>query len=441
MESYNLVSFLGIFLLLGFAWLCSSNRRKMNWRVIFWGVTLQLLFAFFIFVLPVGSRFFLFLNDGVVQVLNCSLKGAEFLFGRLAVPPAQQGEGGKESLGFILLFQGLPPIIFFAALMEIFYFLRVMPLVIRGFATIFTKLMRVSGAESLCVSSNIFVGIESSLTVRPYLDAMTASELTTILTAGMATIASSVLGTYVLFLKDQFPAIAGHLISASVLSAPAALVMSKIIFPETETPKTLGFAVKVEVERRRSIFEAIVHGANAGGRLVLGICVLLLAFLSLVALINLFLGKGGGWLNGLVGWKFNWTLEGILGYLFYPFALIIGVPLSDAGQVSRLLGERIVVTELKAYQDLAGLLKDNVLRNPRSAVISAYALCGFAHVASLAIFVGGISALAPKRTADLAALGLRALFAAVLACLLTAAVAGTFFTESSILFWGGVNLG
>ncbi|MFH1940672.1 MAG: nucleoside transporter C-terminal domain-containing protein [bacterium] len=433
METYNLVSLAGICVLLGFAWLCSAHKKLLNWRVILWGTGLQLVIAFFIFIVPVGAKVFLFINDLVIKVLESATAGSRFLFGRLAILPGRTSADGETSLGFILAFQGLATIVFFAALMGILYYLKIMPLFIRGFAFIFSKLMRVSGAESLCVSSNIFVGSESVLTIRPHLDRMTKSELTTILTAAMATVASNVMATYVFMLQNLFPTIAGHLVSASILSAPAALVMSKILMPETETPETLGVNVKPEYARESNIIEAIINSAQAGVKLIVGICALLLAFLGLVALLDLIMGGVGDAINNVTGLHIEWTLKSLLGYLFYPFTLIIGVPASDAAHIAKLIGERSVVTEITAYQDLAVILQKNILQHPRSAIICTYALCGFAHVASLAIFIGGISALAPKRTKDLSILGPRALLAATLACLMTAAVAGAFFNEGSIL--------
>jgi CNT family concentrative nucleoside transporter len=437
MDIYNLVSFTGIFVLLGFAWLLSAEKRNMNWRVIFWGVGLQILIAAFIFVVPAGTKVFLVINDVVVKVLESASAGAQFVFGPLAIPPGQQSETGEKSLGFILAFQAFPTIIFFSALIAILYYLKVMPLIIRAFAYVFTRLMRISGAESLVAASNIFVGIESSLTVRPYLGEMTRSELCTVLTACMATVASNVLALYVLSLEPQFPRIAGHLVSASLLSAPAALVMSKIILPESDTPKTLGVHVQPFYEKEASLFEAIINGANAGVKMIVGIVALLIAVLGLVALVDLVLATVGANVNPLLGLEGQWSLKAILGYIFYPFTLILGVPLSDARQIAQIIGERVIVTEVTAYGDLATALEKNLLQYPeRSAVVTTYALCGFAHFASMAIFVGGISALAPGRTRHLAAVGLRALLAATLACLLTACVAGMFFTQgkASILF-------
>ncbi len=436
MDIYNLVSFSGIFVLIGFAWLLSRDRRNMNWKVIIWGVALQILIAVFVFVVPVGAKVFLFVNDIVIKVLESSSAGAKFVFGRLALAPGQTNEAGETSLGFILAFQAFPTIIFFSALISILYFFKIMPLIVRGFAYVFTKLMRISGAESLVAASNIFVGIESTLTVKPYLNKMTRSELCTILTAGMATIASSVLALYVLSLKAVFPTIAGHLVSASLLSAPAALAMSKIIFPESERPETLGIQVRPYYEKDKSFFEAIINGANAGVKMIVGIVALLIAVLGLVALVDLLLSALGTKINLVFGFEGEWSLKAIMGYIFYPFTLILGIPPADAGEISKIIGERTIVTEVAAYRDLATALEQNLLQHPRSAVIATYALCGFAHLASMAIFVGGVCALAPAKTSDIARVGLRALLAATLACLLTACVAGTFFTEGSILLGG-----
>ena len=433
MDIYNLVSFAGIFILLGFAWLLSANRRNMNWRVIGWGIGLQILIAVFIFVVPVGSDIFLVVNDVVVKLLDTASAGVKYVFGRLALPPGQINDAGEESLGPILAFQVFPTIIFFSALIAILYYFGVMSLVIRGFAYVFTKLMRISGAESLVASSNIFVGIESTLTLKPYLSRMTASELCTILTTGMATVASNVLALYVFSLQAVFPTIAGHLVSASLLSAPAALVMSKIIFPESESPETLGVHVRPFYEKENSLFEAIINGANAGVKMIVGIVALLIAVLGLVALVDLILSALGAKVNLLFGFESQWSLKAIFGYIFYPFTLVLGIPLSDASVVSKIIGERLIVTEVVAYQDLAVALEQNLLQHERSAVITTYALCGFAHLASMAIFVGGISALAPDRTRNIGGVALRALVAATLACLMTACVAGTFFTKESIL--------
>lgn len=394
------------------AWLFSANRRLLNWRVIFWGTVLQLIFAAFIFLAPGSRSLFLWLNDAVIKLLAAAEAGQKFVFGALGT--------GETNLGFILAFQAFPIIIFFSALMALLYYWGIMPRIISVFAWLFTRLMRVSGAESLCTASNIFVGIESLTAIRPYIARMTRSEYCTILTAGMATVASSTMGIYVLFLKDVFPGIAGHLISASILSAPAALVMSKIIVPETETPETLNEHLKILSTEDAGAMDAIVNGAMAGLKLVGGIIALLIAFLGMLALADMLLG----WISGQFG--HGLSLSGVLGRVFMPFALLVGVPLEDASFAGNLLGLRLVATEVPAYKELAVAMTTGKLLHPRSAVIIAYALCGFAHVASLAIFVGGTVALAPERRKEIVAVGFRALAAATLACLMTAAVAGVF---------------
>jgi CNT family concentrative nucleoside transporter len=422
MTRYHLISFVGMFVLLGFAWLCSCNRRCMNWRLILVGIGLQLALGAFLFMVPAGRLFFVGVSGAVDTLLAAASKGATFVFGVLALGPGQTDDALGTSLGFILGFQALPTIIFFSALVSVLYYIRVFPLLIRGFAFVFTGLMRISGAESLCAASNIFVGVESSLTVKPHLDRMTRSELCTVLTVGMATVASNVLAVYVFKLSTTFKLIAGHLVSASILSAPAALVMSKILVPETGEPETLGVHVRPHYERDNSVFEAVINGANNGARLVLGIITLLIAVLGIVALLNTLLGS-----------VFGVSLEEILGAIFYPFARILGVQAGDAVVVAELLGERAVATEIPAYQHLADAMAMGTIRDPRSALIATYALCGFAHIASLAIFVGGVAALSPSRTRDLAAVGGRALLAATLACLMTACVAGVFPMDQSIL--------
>jgi CNT family concentrative nucleoside transporter len=430
----NLVSLLGIALLLGVAWILSKHRKAINYRVIIGGLAIQSVVALCVFVVPFGTTVFLFVNDLVVQVLASATAGTKFLFGRLALGPGMTNEAGETSLGFFLAFQALPTVVFFAALVGVLYYVGVMPLLVKLFSRMFAALMRISGAESMCAASNIFVGVESTLVIRPYLGDMTRSELCTVLTAGMGTIASSMLAFYVMILRNEFPTIAGHLVSASILAAPGAVMMSKILYPETESPRTLGIRVDPYYEKETNIVEAIMNGATAGTKLVVGIAGLLLAFLGLVALVDLFLGALGTPLSRMVGTDIPLSLTTLLGYVFYPFVLIIGVPPVDAGIVARIIGERTILTEVVAYQDLARALAAQSLSDPRSAVVAVYALCGFAHVASMAIFVGGASALAPHRVKDLSAIGFRALVAATLSSMLTGAWAGVFSAHGSLLF-------
>jgi len=425
---YTSISGLGIVILLIVAWLFSPQKRLINWRLIGWGIVLQMIFAVFIFYIPAGSKLFVVLNDVVVKILDSATAGARFVFGPLAVPPGSE----EQSIGSILAFQSFPTIIFFSALMAILYYFNIIPWIIRGFAYIFTRLMRISGAESLSAASNIFVGIESAFTIKPHLKEMTRSELFTVLTVGMSTVASNVLAIYIFSLKEHFPMIGGHLISASFISAPAALIMSKLVMPERDVPATLGKDVKPHYEKESNVFSAIINGANSGVKLIVGIVALLIAIISLVELIDLFLG----WIGGFIGGNIDWSLKGLLGYVFYPFTAILGIPISDVDTISKIIGERVVVTEVTAYKDLAAAIASGTIQNPRTIVITTYALCGFAHVGSMAIFIGGIGALVPDRTGTLAKFGLRALVAATLACLMTGCIAGLFANENTILMSG-----
>jgi CNT family concentrative nucleoside transporter len=434
MDIYNLISFAGIFVFLFLGWIFSEDKSRVPFRLIGWGLAFQTCFILVLFLFPAGTSVFLWLNGAVVRVLDSASAGARFLFGPLALPPGATGENGEASLGFILAFQAFPSIVFFSALVSLLYFYRVLPFVIRKFAAFFSRILGISGAESLAATSNIFVGVESMLTVRPYMERMTRSELATVLTAGLATVASNVLGLYVFCLKDTFPNIAAHLISASFISIPAAVILSKLLVPERENPETLGQSVAFEKPKEATALEAIMKGAEAGMKLILSISALLLAVLSLVALADLVIGGVGAHLNVLFSIEVDWSLRGLFGYLFYPVTLVLGVPLEDAGPVSRILGERIIVTEVGAYRDLARALAEGALSHPRSAVIASYVLCGFTHVASLSIFVGGAAAIAPKKARELSSLGLRCLYAATLATLVTGSVAGTFLTRQSLLF-------
>ncbi|MCA9395477.1 MAG: nucleoside transporter [Candidatus Omnitrophica bacterium] len=431
MEWQNFISLGGMVALIFLAYACSQDRRHVNWHIVVWCIGFQLLIAWFLFVVPSGVRLFHLLNEGVILLIESSNAGARFLFGALAVPPGGSGPAGEESLGFIFAFQVFPSIVFFSSLMSILYFWRVLPFLIKLFSRLFTKLMNVSGAEALCAASNIFVGIESVTTVRPYLREMTRSELCVVLTAGMATVASNVLAVYVLSLREVFPNIAGHLISASLLSAPAAVMMAKLLYPEDGQPVTRGIDVDPHYDKDGSFFEAVINGAQAGVKLIVGICALLIAILGLVALTDQLLGVVGRQL--LPG--SSWSLAGICGVVFYPFTVLMGIPLDDAGVLSKVIGARLIVTELTAYQNLASVIKAGSVVHERSVVITTYALCGFAHVASLAIFIGGVSALVPEKTRDLSAVAARSLLAATLACLMTGCVAGLFFVgRGSVLF-------
>jgi concentrative nucleoside transporter, CNT family len=421
---YHFISALGLVVFAAIAWLFSDNKRKVAWKTIGYGLLLQLAIGLMIFRLPVSHQVLLWINNAVLALLDATKSGTQFLFGPLAASPGEPG-----SIGFILLFQVLPVAIFFSAFTSVLYYLRVLQLLVRAFAWIFYRTLKISGAESLCGAANIFLGVESALVIRPYLDKMTRSELLTVLTTGMGTVASSTLGIYVVVLIGVFPQIAGHLISASVLAIPAAIVTAKLLVPETAIPVTAASVPKEDQSARpRNLMSAVIDGAMDGLKLAAGISALLIAVLGLVSLVDKALGLVSSW----AGLASPITLVKTLSWLFYPFAFLLGLQSSDIPMAARLLGERVILTEVVSYGDLAGLVTSGQLSDPRSLVILSYALCGFAHVASIAIFVGGTAALAPSRKDELASLGWRALLAATLATLMTGCVAGIFSSGEGI---------
>jgi concentrative nucleoside transporter, CNT family len=419
------ISALGFVVLTALAWLCSENRKAISWRTVAWGLGLQLLIGVLVFRLPGSRHLFLGLNDAVLALLDSSKSGTRFLLGPLAAEPGEAG-----SIGFILAFQVLPVVIFFSAFTAALYHLGVVQPVVRLFARIFHRTLGISGAEALYGASQIFVGIESALMVRPYLERMTRSEFLMLLTTGMCNVASSTLGLYVAFLKGVFPLIAGHLLSASMLSIPAGVVMAKMFVPETRPPETLADVPPDDPASRSSnLMAAIIAGATDGLKLAAGVAALLIAMLGLVALLDRLLALPSAWLS----LPQPLTLATILSWAFYPLAALLGIPLADVPTAAHLLGERVILTEVVSYQEMARLASAGAFVAPRTVVILSYALCGFAHVASVAIFVGGMAALVPSRRDELASLGWRALLAATLATLMTACVAGIFTTGEGVL--------
>ncbi|MBI5573948.1 MAG: NupC/NupG family nucleoside CNT transporter [Elusimicrobia bacterium] len=427
----RLISVLGTVVLVGIAWLFSMNRKKINWKTVAVGITLQVILALIVLVSPPGRWFFSKMNDVIVKMLSFSEDGARFLFGNLVANYIPVGV--LENYNFVatikavayggafFAFSVLPTIIFFSSLMSVMYYLGVMQLIVLAFAKVMTKFMDVSGAESLSCSANIFVGqTEAPLLVRPFISTMTKSELLAVMTGGMATVAGGVMAAYVGMLKDYFPSIAGHLLTASVMSAPAALVMAKIILPETEESKTAGI-VKIHYEKTdANIIDAAANGATVGLQLALNVAGCLIAFLSLLARLNFLIGWTGG-LFGVAGL----SLQKIFGFIFAPLAWIMGVPWKDCFIIGNLMGVKTAVNEFVAYFDFAVFIKENpgVLAE-RSMIIVTYALCGFSNFLSIAIQIGGIGALAHNRRHDLAKLGLWAVLAGSLACFMTATIAG-----------------
>ena len=559
----NLISFLGIFVFIFLAWTLSEDRRRFPWRVVLWGLGLQ--FTFAILVLSSwspGAQLFLRLNDVFNALLNFSKEGALFVFGSMG---ATQGNGGVLTLqeyltrlgaqssdpavqaavrtgtvpGFFLAFQVLTTIIFFSALLSILYYLGVMQKVVMFFAKIMEHTMKVSGAEALSNSANIFVGqTEAPLVVRPYLEKMTRSELNAIMVGGFANTAGGVLGAYILMLSGYFPNIAAHLISASILSAPAAFIVAKVMVPERDKPLTVGDAQPDTPSDDANLLDAAANGSSVGLQLTLNVIGMLFSFVAIIAMVNMMVGWLGGffgstqgllvldaalaaiavgvalvyrlgkvsdtilWLSlfavlaayggtkvlapgaarvvGLVGlalwlpilvgsirkvFPFKVALIGvvaalgianlsyvifgplgsgtslslqlILGWLHWPVAFVMGTPVQDCLVVGRMLGEKLILTEFVAYADLAGHLQavrqGTATMDPRSIVITSYALSGFANFVSIAIQIGGISPLAPSRRQEIARLGLRAMIGGAITSYIIACVAGAFYSGSSML--------
>jgi CNT family concentrative nucleoside transporter len=429
----NLVSLVGCVALCALAWLLGGCRRPFPSRTVVGAGSLLLALGMAVFWLPPMRVVLLLLNRLVLALLDAAGAGALYLFGPLALAPGRSTPGGEPSVGFVLATQVLPAVVFFASLMAALYHVGALQPVVRVLGRLFHRTLGLSGAEALAGSANVFFGVESAAAVRPYLERMTRSELLTLLTCGMSTVASTTLAIYVLFLRDPFPGIAGHLISASLLSVPAAALMAKLILPETGDPETRGDVPAVAPgERHGNVMAALAAGAMEGLKLAAGIATLLIAVLGLVAVVDLALARGSG---ALLGAEPPLDLSRLLGWLFTPLAWLLGIDPAEVPAAASLLGERIIRTEVVAYQDLAGLASDATI-STRTMVILSYALCGFAHVASMGIFVGGFAALAPARRDDLAALGPRALLGATLATLLTGALAGLFFAGQSGLLGG-----
>ena len=422
---YRFVAFAG-FLIVGFiAWL-TGRRSSVNWKTIAGSFVLAWVLGVLTFWLPWSRQALSGLNAILIAILNVYQKGNIFLFGPLAIGPGQTLPDGTASIGFVLAMQVLPAVIFFSAVVSGLYYLKIMPAIVRGFAWLFYRMMRISGAEALSASANIFVGIESSLTIRPHLAALTPSELLTVLTCMMATVASTVMAIYVIALQGVFPEIAGHLVSASIISIPCAILISKLTLPEDRQPNTLGDVPSTaeepdspedDTKAPSNLIAALIEGGMQGVQMAVGIATLLIVFLGLEALVDLGLG-----LFPQVG-EASLSLNRILGWATWPFTVLMGLRPEEWQTASQILGARFVETEVAAYFKLAAVQGTDSL-SPRSLIVMTYALCGFVHIASMGIFVGGLSALIPSRIQDISRLGFRALWTAFLATVLTGCIAG-----------------
>jgi len=401
----RVVSAFGLFVMIAFAWSMSSHRWRVNWRLVAMGLLLQFAFAWLTLRTEAGRMTFDALGVLFSKILDFVDAGSVFVF-------------GKSFQSFYFAFKVLPTIIFFSSLMSVLYYMGLMQRMVQAMAFVMQRTMRTSGAESLSAAANIFVGqTEAPLVIRPYIARMTNSELMAIMVGGFSTIAGGVLAAYVGMGID-----AGHLMTASIISAPAGLLIAKVLQPEVDQPDTLGSAETKLPQSNSNVIEAAAEGASEGLKLALNVAAMLIAFLGLIAMLDWMLTSLGQFYFGQ-----KWSLAALLGYLFSPLAWLIGVPRQDCVHVGELLGIRMVANEFIAYEQLSEWTKHpdlGVTLSERSRVLLTYALCGFANFGSIGIQIGGIGALAPERRSDLARLGLRAMLGGTLACLMTACVAG-----------------
>lgn len=405
----KIVSVVGLFSMVGFAWLLSSHRSKIPWRIVGGGLLLQFVLALLVLKTVPGQMVFDQMGKIFNSLLDCVDVGSQQVF-------------GPTYTDHFVAFKVLPTIIFFSSLLSMLYYLGVIQIIVQAAAWLMQKTLKTSGAESLSAAANIFVGqTEAPLIVKPYIESMTQSELMSVMVGGFATIAGGVFAAYIGMGIDP-----GHLMTASVISAPAALLIAKVMQPEVEEPKTLG-TVRVEFEQTATnLIEAAGNGAIEGLRLCLNVGAMLLTFIALVTVINVFVG----WLGGVCGFGDDWTLQRMLGVVFFPFAWLMGIPAGECWLAGELLGTKMVLNELLAYQQLGEIIKSDAEAehaarlSDRSVTILTYALCGFANFSSIGIQLGGIGGMAPMRQSDLARLAFRAMLGGTLAAFMTACIAG-----------------
>ncbi|MGL5082111.1 MAG: NupC/NupG family nucleoside CNT transporter [Microcoleaceae cyanobacterium] len=397
----RLVSLLGILTFIAIGYLMSSSRSSIRWRPVLWGFALQFIIAIFVLKIPGAYLVFDAIGQIITRFLDFTVEGSKFVFGE-----------SYDQHPFA--FKVLPTIVFFSSFISILYYLGILQQIVKIAAWIMLKTARTSGAESLSNAANVFVGMtEAPLLVKPFISTMTKSELNTIMTGGFATVAGGVLAAYI-----SFGISAQDLITASVMAAPCALGVSKLLYPETEKPETAG-KLELEIEKTAvNVIDAAAGGAIEGAKLAINISALMIAFIALIALLNSILGWFGSWF----GFP-QLSLDSILGMLLYPVAILMGIPISDASQVAALLGKKIVLNEFIAYIDLVELVKNNAI-SERATRIVTFALCSFANIGSIGIQIGGLSGIAPERRGEIAELGIRAMVGGVLANLIVASTAG-----------------
>ena len=405
----RVISLLGLVVMMGLAWAMSEHKKQVNLRVVWGGLLLQLVLAVFILKTSIGAAIFQSIGDFFTATLGFVDAGTSLVF-------------GEEYVHHFFAFKVLPTIIFFSSLMSILYYLGIIQKVVEAFAYVMQRTLGTSGSETLAAAANIFVGqTEAPLMVRPYISSMTKSELMALMVGGFATIAGGVLVAYAGMGID-----AGHLVAASVISAPAALLISKLMIPETAQSVTLGHVELTVEEKHANIVDAATKGALDGMKLTLNVVAMLIAFLGLVALVDATLGLIGGWIGTLFGYNWHWSLAALFGYVFAPFAYLLGIPWADCFYAGELLGKKMVLNEFIAYAQMMEWSQPDsgVVLSERSTLILTYALCGFANFGSVGIQIGGIGGIAPERRAELALLGIRAMIGGTLAMMMTACIAG-----------------
>ena len=405
----RVISLLGLVVMMGLAWAMSEHKKQVRLRVVWGGLLLQFVLALFILKTSIGAAIFQSIGDFFTATLGFVDAGTSLVF-------------GEEYLHHFFAFKVLPTIIFFSSLMSILYYLGIIQKVVEAFAYIMQRTLGTSGSETLSAAANIFVGqTEAPLMVRPYISSMTKSELMALMVGGFATIAGGVLVAYAGMGID-----AGHLVAASVISAPAALLISKLMIPETEQSVTLGHVELSVDEKHANVVDAATNGALDGMKLTLNVVAMLIAFLALVALVDAILGLIGGWIGTLFGYNWHWSLAALFGYVFAPFAYLLGIPWADCFYAGELLGKKMVLNEFIAYAQMMEWSQPDsgVVLSERSTLILTYALCGFANFGSVGIQIGGIGGIAPERRTELAILGIRAMIGGTLAMMMTACVAG-----------------
>lgn len=413
--------FIGLLAFLLIAFLLSENKKKIDWKIVTYGVIFQIILAYLILEVEFVNQIFGYIAKLFEAAYNVATEGSAFIFGERLVK--------NNEMGFIFAFRIIPTIIFFSALSSLLYYLKILPFIVKLFSKLMQKIMNLTGAESLSAASNIFLGhTEAPLVVKPYIPKMTRSELHTLIVGGFATITGSVLAALLGVLASNDPVMrefwAKHFLTASVISAPAAVVISKIIVPETEDISKRKEA-NIEKSDKKGIFDSITSGTFDGLKLGVNVAAMIIVFLSLIGLINIILNNGIGvntGLNDAIGKDF--TMEYIFGLISFPFAWLMGIDYQDAFLCGQLIGEKTVFNEFVAFSSLNSMLESNMLSNPKSSIIISYGLCGFANFGSIGIMIGAIATLAPKRKIETAKLSIKALIAGSIACFMTATIAG-----------------